>query len=153
MGEQDANENDDQNPDGSASDPGLQESLPDEFPSIASDYADHNVGPSDYTQSDTFPLMPVAYTPDSTEETVRRSGLAWSVGIVFFGSVAFMLFLGWLADLLLGSTPWGIVGGVIVGSVIGFVQFFRLSSQIFRSEPEDHRSFLSRDDDESPPGF
>ena len=70
--------------------------------------------------------------PESMAETVRRSGLAWSAGIAFFGAVVFMLILGWGADVLLGSSPWGIVGGIIIGSVIGFVQFFRITSQIFK---------------------
>ena len=68
----------------------------------------------------------------STAETVRQSGLAWSAGIAFFAAVVFMLILGWGADVLLGTAPWGIVGGIILGSVIGFIQFFRLTSQIFK---------------------
>ncbi|MBC7899923.1 MAG: AtpZ/AtpI family protein [Saprospiraceae bacterium] len=71
--------------------------------------------------------------PETFAETTRRSGLAWSAGIAFFASVVFMLILGWGADLLLGSSPWGIVGGIVVGSLIGFVQLFRLSSQIFKN--------------------
>jgi F0F1-type ATP synthase assembly protein I len=43
-----------------------------------------------------------------------------------------MLILGWGADLLLGSAPWGVVVGIVLGSVIGFVQLFRISSQIFK---------------------
>jgi F0F1-type ATP synthase assembly protein I len=70
--------------------------------------------------------------PQSSSETVRQSGLAWSAGIAFFGAVVFMLILGWGADVLLGTSPWGIVGGIVLGSIIGFVQFFRLSSQIFK---------------------
>ena len=70
--------------------------------------------------------------PESFAETARKSGLAWSAGIAFFASVVFMLVIGWLADLLLGSSPWGIVGGIILGSLIGFVQFFRITSQIFK---------------------
>jgi len=73
----------------------------------------------------------VPHTPPTAEENARRYGLAWSAGVVFVGSVAFMLFLGWIADLLLGSSPWGIVGGIVLGSIIGFIQFFRISSQIF----------------------
>lgn len=68
----------------------------------------------------------------SMAETVRQSGLAWSAGIAFFAAVVFMLILGWGADVLLGTTPWGIVGGIILGAVIGFIQFFRLTSQIFK---------------------
>lgn len=77
------------------------------------------------------PNAPVHYIPETPEESIRRSGLAWSAGIAFFGSVAFMLFLGWLADLLLGTAPWGMVGGIVLGSIIGFIQFFRISSQIY----------------------
>ena len=94
------------------------------------------------------PFVPVSYTPDTTEQTVRKSGLAWSAGIVFFGSVAFMLLLGWFADLLLGSSPYGIVIGIVLGSMIGFLQFFRISSQIYSTKNDDHRPLLSRHDDE-----
>jgi F0F1-type ATP synthase assembly protein I len=45
-----------------------------------------------------------------------------------------MLILGWFADLLLGSSPWGIVGGIILGAAIGFLQFFRITSQIFKNK-------------------
>ncbi len=70
--------------------------------------------------------------PESPAETIRQTGLAWSAGIAFFAAVVFMLVLGWGADLLLGSSPWGIVGGIVIGSIIGFVQFFRTTSQIFK---------------------
>lgn len=82
------------------------------------------------------PFVPVAYTPESTEESVRQRGLAFSVGIVFFFSVAFMLAMGWFADLLFGSSPWGIVVGIVLGTVIGFLQFFRITSQIFKNSSD-----------------
>jgi F0F1-type ATP synthase assembly protein I len=72
------------------------------------------------------------YTPPTTGETIRQSGLAWSAGVVLFASVVFMMIFGWFADLLLGSSPWGLVGGVILGGIIGFIQLFRITSQIFR---------------------
>jgi len=70
--------------------------------------------------------------PQSMAETVRQSGLAYSAGIALFAAVVFMMVLGWGADLLLGTSPWGIVGGIVLGSVIGFIQFFRITSQIFK---------------------
>ena len=70
--------------------------------------------------------------PMSVAETVRSSGLAYSAAIALFASVAFMLLIGWGADLLLGSSPWGIVIGVLIGAAIGFYQFFRVTSQIFK---------------------
>jgi F0F1-type ATP synthase assembly protein I len=95
-------------------------------------------------------FAPIEYSPISQDETIRRSGLAWSAGIVFFSSIAFTLFLGWLADLLLGSSPWGLVGGIVLGSIIGFVQFFRITSQIFGSDSSKPaiKSLLSDDDDD-----
>ena len=85
--------------------------------------------PQDETEKEEFVISRAE--PQSSSETVRQSGLAWSAGIAFFGAVVFMLILGWGADVLLGTSPWGIVGGIVLGSIIGFVQFFRLSSQIF----------------------
>jgi F0F1-type ATP synthase assembly protein I len=70
--------------------------------------------------------------PESMDETMRRSGLAYSAGIALFAAVVFMMVLGWGADLLLGTSPWGIVGGIVLGSAIGFIQFFRLTSRIFK---------------------
>jgi F0F1-type ATP synthase assembly protein I len=89
------------------------------------------------------------YQPESKEETSRRSGLAFSAGIVFFSSVVFMLFLGWIADLLLGSKPWGLVGGIILGSFIGLLQFIRITSRIFNSDKSDAamRPLLPPDDE------
>ena len=77
---------------------------------------------------------PAAETPqdDSIAGSGRRMGLAYSAGIAFFGAVVFMLILGWGADLLLGTKPWGIVVGIVLGSIIGFIQFFRITSQIFK---------------------
>ncbi|MDI1241040.1 MAG: AtpZ/AtpI family protein [bacterium] len=70
--------------------------------------------------------------PQSLGENIRQSGLAYSAGIVLFASVAFMLVIGWGADLLFGSSPWGIVVGLTLGALVGFFQFFRLTSQIFK---------------------
>lgn len=95
-------------------------------------------------------FVPETYLPDSTDETVRRSGLAYSAGIVFFVSVAFLMLLGWFADLLIGSSPFGLVAGIVVGSMIGFIQFFYISKQIY--EPSNRKSdikpFLTGHDDE-----
>ncbi len=91
---------------------------------------DTSESPDQQESEDGFVKTP--YEPESLSETVRRGGLAWSAGIALFAAVVFMLILGWGADVLLGTSPWGIVGGIVLGSIIGFIQFFRLTSQIFK---------------------
>jgi F0F1-type ATP synthase assembly protein I len=70
--------------------------------------------------------------PLTTAETIRQSGMAWSAAIGLFGSILFMMILGWFFDLLTGASPFGIVLGIIIGAGIGFYQFFRMTSQIFK---------------------
>lgn len=70
--------------------------------------------------------------PTTLAESIRQGGLAYSAGIVLFASVLFMLLIGWGADILFGSSPWGIVVGMATGALIGFFQFFRITSQIFK---------------------
>lgn len=81
---------------------------------------------------DSEPFVLSESEPQSIGETVRQSGLAYSAAIVLFASVVFMLVIGWGADVLFGSSPWGIVSGIVLGALIGFFQFFRLTSQIFK---------------------
>lgn len=78
------------------------------------------------------PVFASQYKPETPDETVRKSGMAYSAAVVLLVSIVFMLMLGWFADLLLGTKPWGIVVGVILGSIIGFIQFFRITSSILK---------------------
>ncbi len=76
------------------------------------------------------PPETLPYTPESAGETARKSGLAYSAGIVLFGSVGAMLFIGWLLDRYFGTSPGFLVGGIIFGAALGFYQFFRITSRI-----------------------
>lgn len=102
-------------------------------------------------QPDLVPsFVPEAFEPESTAEAVRRSGLAYSIGIVFVVSVAFMLLLGWIADWMFGTKPWGLVAGIVFGSIIGFVQVVRISSRIFTPDKDSPamRPLMSHTDDD-----
>jgi F0F1-type ATP synthase assembly protein I len=76
------------------------------------------------------------YQSETSAESARNMGLGYAAGITFFATIAFMLFIGWGADLLLGSKPWGMVVGIVLGSVIAFIQFFRITSRIY-NKPSD----------------
>lgn len=76
------------------------------------------------------------YKPETAAETIRKSGLAYAAALTLFGAIVFMLIVGWIFDLIFGSTPWGIVVGIAVGAVIGFYQFFKLTSQIINDKKD-----------------
>ena len=86
----------------------------------------------DAEPSEKEPFVLSQAPPESPDDTMRKSGLAWSAGIAMFSSIVFMMVLGWFVDLLLGTSPGGLIGGIVLGSLIGFVQLFRISSQIFQ---------------------
>lgn len=116
---------------------------------------DRNEGPADEAwPGKARPEEPVVslpyFEPESTAESSRRTGLAYTAGITFFATVAFMLFIGWGADLLLGTKPWGLVGGIVLGAIIAFIQFFRITNRIYHT-PKDTPSvkpLMSGRDDE-----
>ena len=85
-------------------------------------------------ESDVETIYQSPAEPESIGETARKSGLAYGAAVTLFGSVIFLLALGWLADWLLGTSPWGIILGIVLGAAIGFYQFFRITSQIFKNK-------------------
>ena len=71
----------------------------------------------------------VAETPD---ENARKMGLGLAAGAALGGSVVVLGTVGWLIDRAYDSAPNALVGGIILGAVVGFVQFFWLTSRINR---------------------
>lgn len=63
-------------------------------------------------------------------ETTRKSGLAYAAGLVLFASVVVLLAAGYLIDLFFKTAPWGIVIGIVLGSIVGLYQFIRITNQI-----------------------
>jgi ATP synthase protein I len=64
------------------------------------------------------------------EETNRKSGIAYAAALTLFVSVATMCGVGWLLDRWLGTRPWLMVVGLVLGAVAGFYEFFRLTSKL-----------------------
>lgn len=69
--------------------------------------------------------------PENEEQEVRRkSGMAYAAGLAIFFSVLGFLGIGWLLDRWLGTSPWLMVAGIIVGSIVGFYEFIRIVSKL-----------------------
>jgi ATP synthase protein I len=66
--------------------------------------------------------------PDNEEAT--KSGIAYAAGLVLFTSVIALCGVGWLLDRWLGTKPWLLVTGVVLGAALGFYQFIRLTSKL-----------------------
>jgi ATP synthase protein I len=66
---------------------------------------------------------------DSDEN--RKSGFAYAAAITLFASVATFCALGWFLDKWLGTDPWLLIGGIVLGSAAGLFEFVRLSSKTY----------------------
>jgi ATP synthase protein I len=66
----------------------------------------------------------------SDEETNRKSGLAYTAAFSLFASVVSGLIIGWLLDRWLGTKPWLLVLGIVLGGAAGFYEFIRAASKL-----------------------
>ena len=64
------------------------------------------------------------------EETNRKSGIAYAAAFALFASVATLAGIGWALDRWFGTSPWLLVGGVVLGAAAGFYEFARLTSKL-----------------------
>jgi ATP synthase protein I len=67
---------------------------------------------------------------EDQQETNRKSGLAYAAAFSLFSAVVAGLIAGWLMDRWLGTRPWLLVAGIVLGAVVGFYQFIRVSSKL-----------------------
>jgi F0F1-type ATP synthase assembly protein I len=63
-------------------------------------------------------------------EANRKSAMAYAAAFALFMSVAVMTAFGWLLDRRFGTAPWLLVAGLVLGAVVGFYQFVRLTSRL-----------------------
>lgn len=61
----------------------------------------------------------------------RKSGFAYAAGITLFASVVAFCGAGYLLDRWLGTEPWLLVVGIVLGSAVGLFEFVRLSSKTY----------------------
>ena len=65
------------------------------------------------------------------EEENRKTGFAYAAAITLFASVAAFCALGWFLDKWLGTQPYLLIAGIVLGSAGGLFEFVRLSSKTY----------------------
>ncbi|HZH31623.1 MAG TPA: AtpZ/AtpI family protein [Pyrinomonadaceae bacterium] len=64
------------------------------------------------------------------ENVNSKSSVVYGAVLSLALSIVSCLLVGWALDRWLGTSPWLIVAGILLGSVAGFMQFVRLMSRI-----------------------
>ncbi|HEX3083028.1 MAG TPA: AtpZ/AtpI family protein [Pyrinomonadaceae bacterium] len=67
---------------------------------------------------------------ENKEEINRKSGMAYAAAISLFAAVVSGLIAGWLLDRWLGTGPWLLVAGIVLGAAAGFYELIRITSKI-----------------------
>lgn len=67
---------------------------------------------------------------DDKEELNRKSGLAYAAAFSLFASVVTGMLIGWLLDRWLGTRPWLLITGIVLGSAAGFYELIRSTSKL-----------------------
>ena len=67
---------------------------------------------------------------DEQESETRKGALAYAAAISLFASVLVFMGLGWLLDRWLGTSPWLLVVGIVLGSGFGLYEFVRITSKL-----------------------
>ena len=67
---------------------------------------------------------------DDDKDANRRSAVMYGAALSIFFSVLVGFGIGWALDMWLGTTPWMVVGGIVLGSALGFYEFIRLTSKL-----------------------
>jgi ATP synthase protein I len=67
---------------------------------------------------------------ENKEEINRKSGMAYAAALSLFAAVVSGLIAGWLLDRWLGTIPWLLVAGIVLGAAAGFYELIRITSKI-----------------------
>lgn len=66
---------------------------------------------------------------DAFQENLRKSGPAASAGYTLIGAILLLGGAGYAVDSWLGSSPWGLLAGLLLGITVGF---YELAKTVWR---------------------
>ena len=67
---------------------------------------------------------------DDQHDTNIKTGIAYGAAVSLFAAVVGGLIVGWLLDRWLGTGPWLLVVGLVLGAAAGFYEFIRATSRL-----------------------
>lgn len=67
---------------------------------------------------------------DDDSKEIQNTGIAYAAAVSLFVSVVVFLGLGWLLDRWLGTKPWLMAAGIVLGTIIGLYEFVRTTSKV-----------------------
>lgn len=67
---------------------------------------------------------------EDKEEVNRKTGIAYAAAFSLFAAVVAGLLVGWLLDRWLGTSPWLLVTGVVLGAAAGFYELIRSAAKL-----------------------
>lgn len=70
-------------------------------------------------------MASVPNKPEGPRTPTSQAGEVLGVGLQFAGAILLFLFLGRWLDERLGTEPWLLLLGVLVGAVAGFISLYR----------------------------
>ena len=64
------------------------------------------------------------------QDVNRKSAIVYGAITSLVVSIISLLIVGWAMDRWLNTGPWLLVGGIVLGTIVGFIQFIRGMSRI-----------------------
>jgi F0F1-type ATP synthase assembly protein I len=60
------------------------------------------------------------------QENLRRAGPVVAAGYTLIGAILFLGGIGYVLDRWLGTSPWFLIGGLILGIIVGFYELAKI---------------------------
>lgn len=70
----------------------------------------------------------------------RSEGVAWRLAVEMVSAFAVCGFIGWWVDKWLGSLPWAMLSGLLLGGIAGLYNAFRVARAIQKDAEAADRS-------------
>lgn len=82
----------------------------------------------------------VGSTMHQRESVMQQLAPYLTLGVQLAAAVCVSAVVGWWIDETFSTQPWVLLGGVVVGSIVGLVQFLRVVAQLGKRAQRDDQA-------------